>query len=180
METIIVGGRNRRNEREKEGGWNKQTSYITVTEGKCQKPQKLGIVMAVTSQDRTHPYTGKRIALKIECRDGVTCEDIWSLSSLYIFSVALALPSVYIPLHFWQMFFILVCTLFPCTIVQHRRRKQGGRGGICRHRNYLVGALPPRKSARVDDGYVNLTQQLSPYSMEQCGTIALVGFKAIV
>ena len=50
-------------------------------------------------------------------------------------------------------------------------------GGICPHKNDLVGALPRQRSAA---GHVNLTQQLSPCSMGQHGTVALVGFKAIV
>ena len=54
--------------------------------------------------------------------------------------------------------------------------KQGG-GGICPHKNDVVGALPPQRSAA---GHVNLTQQLSPCSMGQHGTVALVGFKATV
>ena len=50
----------------------------------------------------------------------------------------------------------------------------GQGGGVCPHKNCLVGALPPRKSGT--DGHVNLTQQLSPCSMGQSGTVALVGF----
>ena len=61
-----------------------------------------------------------------------------------------------------------------------RGAEAGGKGGICPHKNYLVGVLPQRKSAAVTDGHVNLTQQLSLCSMEQCKTVALVGFKAIV
>ena len=56
-------------------------------------------------------------------------------------------------------------------------RGAGGGGGICPHKHDLVGALPPQRSAA---GHVNLTQQLSPCSMGQHGTVALVGFKVIV
>ena len=52
-----------------------------------------------------------------------------------------------------------------------------GGGDVCPNKNDLVGALPPKRSAA---GHVNLTQQLSPCSMGQRGTVVLVGFKAIV
>ena len=59
----------------------------------------------------------------------------------------------------------------------HGMEVGGGGEGICPHKNDLVGALTPKRSAA---GHVNLTQQLSPCSMGQHGTVALVGFKAIV
>ena len=51
-----------------------------------------------------------------------------------------------------------------------RSRGVGGGGGGGGH-------LSPKRSAA---GHVNLTQQLSPCSMGQYGTVALVGFKPIV
>ena len=64
-----------------------------------------------------------RIALSKRCRDRVTCVVFvwhcplaWSLPSLYLVSVVLALPS----LHPSTLFLILVC--FPRTIVQLKRK----------------------------------------------------------
>ena len=65
-------------------------------------------------------------------------------------------------------------TSCPVLAARHRRRKQGGRGAFAPEKNCLVGSLPPRKCGT--DGHVNLTQQLSPCSMGQSGTVALVGF----
>ena len=65
-------------------------------------------------------------------------------------------------------------TSCPVLAARHRRRKQGGRGAFAPEKNCLVGSLLTRKCGT--DGHVNLTQQLSPCSMGQSGTVALVGF----
>lgn len=66
----------------------------------------------------------------------------------------------------------------PSSVVMHRRRKRGGRGGICPHKNILVGAVPPPKYAAVTDGE-NLTSQVSPRCSErQCGPVSFEPFVA--
>ena len=52
------------------------------------------------------------------CRDGVICA---------VFVCPVSTPSCcgfwhchpYIPVHFWKMFYLLVCVIFCCTIVHH-------------------------------------------------------------
>ena len=56
--------------------------------------------------------------MKKRCRDGVICA---------VFVCPVSTPSScgfwhchpYIPVHFWKMFYLLVCVIFCCTIVHH-------------------------------------------------------------
>ena len=76
---------------------------------------------------------------KKRCRDGVICA---------VFVCPVSTPSCcgfwhchpYIPVHFWKMFYLLVCVIFCCTIVHHI-------GGCC------SSALPSgtKKQTRATD-----------------------------